>query len=269
MAGWQLRGPVWLFVPADRPDRIGKAAAVADHVVVDLEDGVDPAGRAAARAGLAAAVAPLDPDGIVVRINALDTPDATADLAAVRDAGLSAVMVPKAADPQALGRLGDLAVVVLCESAAGVVNVERLAAASGVVAVMWGSVDLAADLRCQPGDPVLDHARHRVLFAARAAGRVAVDHVGADLDDAAVATDAAAGAAAGFDAKACLHPRHVPLLAAAFTPGADQVAWATRIVGTAPGSGAHRIGDQFVDHAVLTRARQILARQQTASRRKS
>lgn len=45
-------GPGWLFCPADRPDRFEKAAAAADVVILDLEDGVAAADRPAAREAL-------------------------------------------------------------------------------------------------------------------------------------------------------------------------------------------------------------------------
>ena len=66
-------GPGWLFCPADRPERFEKAAAAADVVILDLEDGVAAKDREAARAALIDT--PLDPDRTVVRIN----PAATAD----------------------------------------------------------------------------------------------------------------------------------------------------------------------------------------------
>ena len=66
---WRLgnNGPGWLFCPADRPERFAKAAAAADVVILDLEDGVAAKDREAARAALIDT--PLDPDRTVVRIN--------------------------------------------------------------------------------------------------------------------------------------------------------------------------------------------------------
>ena len=63
-------GPGWLFCPADRPERFGKAAAAADVVILDLEDGVAAKDREAARAALIDT--PLDPDRTVVRVNPAD-----------------------------------------------------------------------------------------------------------------------------------------------------------------------------------------------------
>ena len=77
-----LPGPALLFCPADRPDRYAKALAAADVVVLDLEDGVGAAGKEAARAALVATA--LDPARVVVRVNAVGTPEHAADLEALR-----------------------------------------------------------------------------------------------------------------------------------------------------------------------------------------
>ncbi len=74
-------GPAWLFCPADRPERFEKAAAAADVVILDLEDGVAAKDRAAAREALV--TTPLDPTRTVVRVNPAGTDDHELDLAAL------------------------------------------------------------------------------------------------------------------------------------------------------------------------------------------
>ena len=74
-------GPALLFAPADRPERFAKAAERADAVIIDLEDAVAPEAKAQAREHMVASG--LDPATTMVRINALDTPDAARDLAAL------------------------------------------------------------------------------------------------------------------------------------------------------------------------------------------
>src|SRR5690606_34001074 len=69
-----LPGPALLFCPADRPDRYAKAAERADAVVLDLEDGVAAEHKDRARALLVAGLADLDPDRVVVRVNAPGSP---------------------------------------------------------------------------------------------------------------------------------------------------------------------------------------------------
>uniref|UniRef100_UPI000B185005 aldolase/citrate lyase family protein n=1 Tax=Aldersonia kunmingensis TaxID=408066 RepID=UPI000B185005 len=94
MADWILPGPAWLFCPADRPERFAKAAAAADVVILDLEDGVGADDRPAARRALIDT--PLDPVRTVVRINPGGTPDQQLDLAALRETEYRVVMLPKA-----------------------------------------------------------------------------------------------------------------------------------------------------------------------------
>ena len=74
-------GPGWLFCPADRPERFEKAAAAADVVILDLEDGVAAKDREAAREALIDT--PLDPTRTVVRVNPVATPDHAPDLEAL------------------------------------------------------------------------------------------------------------------------------------------------------------------------------------------
>src|SRR6202000_3313529 len=87
-------GPGWLFCPADRPERFTKAAAAADVVILDLEDGVAEADKPAARKALRET--PLDPDRTVVRINAADTVEQARDRDALADTAYTTVMLSKA-----------------------------------------------------------------------------------------------------------------------------------------------------------------------------
>src|ERR1700757_2767597 len=87
-------GPGWLFCPADRPERFAKAAATADVVILDLEDGVAAADKAAARKALRDTR--LDPERSVVRINAAGTDEQSDDLYALADTPYTTVMLPKA-----------------------------------------------------------------------------------------------------------------------------------------------------------------------------
>ena len=92
-------GPAWLFCPADRPERFEKAAAAADVVILDLEDGVAAKDREAARAALIDT--PLDPDRTVVRINPSATADHQLDLEALSRTNYTTVMLAKTEDPRA------------------------------------------------------------------------------------------------------------------------------------------------------------------------
>ncbi|MDT5193291.1 MAG: citrate lyase subunit beta / citryl-CoA lyase, partial [Mycobacterium sp.] len=91
-------GPGWLFCPADRPERFEKAAAAADVVILDLEDGVAAKDREAARAALIDT--PLDPGRTVVRVNPVTTPDHELDLKALARTGYTTVMLAKTETPE-------------------------------------------------------------------------------------------------------------------------------------------------------------------------
>ena len=135
-------GPAWLFCPADRPERFAKAAAVADVVILDLEDGVAAADRETARKALVDN--PLDPAKTVVRVNAADTADYDADLDTLSRTEYTTVMLPKSESAQQIRALAPRDVVVLVETPLGAVRVTESVQVDNAVAVMWGSEDLFA-----------------------------------------------------------------------------------------------------------------------------
>ena len=209
-------GPGWLFCPADRPERFAKAAAAADVVILDLEDGVAAKDREAARTALIDT--PLDPARTVVRIN----PAATAGpRARPRGAGRNRLHDGDAGqdrDPRAGPRLwrrwtSSCSI----ETPLGALAVTELARVDNAFAVMWGAEDLFAVTggtanRWPDGSyrDVAKHVRSQTLLAAKAYGRMALDSVYLDikdLDGLRAETDDAV--AVGFDAKVAIHPTQV------------------------------------------------------------
>jgi citrate lyase subunit beta/citryl-CoA lyase len=89
--------PAMLFCPADRPDLCAKALAVADVVILGLEDAIAPANRATARA--APLANPLDPGRVIVRINPVTSHEYAADLLTLRQTEYRFVMAPKVETP--------------------------------------------------------------------------------------------------------------------------------------------------------------------------
>lgn len=260
----------FLFVPGDRPDRFARAAASgADIVVLDLEDGVAPSGRALARQAVVAWLAAGN--DAVVRISATGTEDQVADLAAL--AGTSpAVMLAKAesaSDVEALTlALGPGAdVVALVESARGLFDAEAIAASPGVRRMALGNVDLASALGIEPDDrTALLAARSMLVLASSAAGLTGpVDGVTTIIDDMElIRSDAGHAASLGFRGKLCIHPRQIEAAAEGFAPTAAQVAWAERVLATDSRSGARAVDGAMVDRPVEVRAQDVLLR---ASRR--
>lgn len=259
-----LPAPAWLFCPADRPDRYAKAAAVADVVILDLEDAVAAPNKASAREALQAS--DLDPDRVVVRVNPVTTPFHADDLDAVRVTPYRTVMLPKTERAAQIDGLGEFAVIALIETAMGVLDVAAIAAHPAVAGLMWGAEDLIASIGGQSSRTadgayraVCRHARSSVLLAAAAHGKDAIDAVYLDIDDldglAAESTDAVAS---GFTQKACIHPRHVEPIRAAYRPTADQLGWARRVLDAVSAGGVTVVDGRMVDAPLLRQAERIV-----------
>lgn len=267
MSGTFDLGPALLFVPGDRPERLAKARDRADAAILDLEDAVAPDAKESARAALIAA--DPDPDRLIVRVNAPATPEFARDLAALARTRVRRVMVAKAESAASLDPLEGYEVIALCETARGVVASEELAAVPSVVGLMWGAEDLVASLggtasRSEGGGyrDVARLARARVLLAAGAFGKVAIDAVHVDIADLdGLATEARDAAASGFRATACIHPAQVETIRAAYAPTPDQRAWAEGVLAAAAGErGVFRHEGRMIDEPILRHARAVLGR---------
>lgn len=267
--GSPVLGPSLLFCPGDRPDRFGKAFERADSVILDLEDAVGAASKGGARAEAVKAAA-AHPDRAIVRINGTDTPWFRDDVAAVRQAAVRTLMLPKATTSAQLEQLSDFDVVVLIESAAGALAVQQLAQAENCVGVMWGGEDLLADLggRSSRGvdhryRPLVEQVRSTCLLAAVAAGKPAIDAVHIDIKDiAGLQRESVEAADLGFRSKACIHPSHIDHIREAFLPHPEQLEWANAVLShpDAAAGGVFRIDDQMIDGPLLAHARHIVER---------
>jgi citrate lyase subunit beta/citryl-CoA lyase len=262
---FQMAGPAWLFCPADRPERFAKAAAVADVVILDLEDGVAAGDRESARKALVDN--PLDPTRTVVRVNAAGTPDYNADLETLSRTPYTTVMLPKCESAQQVSALAPRQVIVLVETPRGALTVAESVQVDNAVGVMWGSEDLFAALggtanRNSDGTlrDVARHVRSASLLAAKAYSRLALDSVFLDIGDLHGLRDEVDDAVAvGFDAKVAIHPNQIPVIRAGYLPGADQVEWARRVVAAARDNrGVFQLDGMMVDMPVLRRAQQIV-----------
>jgi len=275
-----------LYVPGSNARALEKAATLpADAVILDLEDGVAPDAKAAARDAVTGALAR---GGFgpaierVLRVNGLDTPwgyeDLTAAARALDGAGLDAVLLPKVDGPEivrqaervlhAAGGSSDLALWCMIETPRGVLAAEAIAGASPhVAALVLGLEDLAKDLRAVPDKdragllPVLSG----VLTAARAHGLAALDGVFTDLDDAA-GFEAACRQAAdlGYDGKTLIHPKTIAAANAAFAPDGAALDRARRIIAAfehaAAASRAVTVVDgRMVERLHVDEARRLVA----------
>lgn len=267
-------GPALLFCPADRPERFAKALERADAVILDLEDAVAPAAKAAARGNLIDAQ--VDPDRVIVRVNAPETTDFASDLATLSQTDFRAVMVAKAEDPAALDAFDErFSLIALCETARGIAAAARLAAHDRVVALMWGAEDLVASLggtssRGPDGRyrDIARLARSQVLLEAGAQGKAAIDAVHIAIDDLdGLRAEAEDAAASGFVATACIHPGQVGVIRDAYRPDAATVAWAESVLAAAERErGVFRFEGRMVDEPVLRHARSVLMRVGSSAR---
>lgn len=263
-----------LFVPGDRPDRFAKAqAAGAGAIILDLEDAVGAARKAEARAAVLQWLQQRSGPGRVgVRLNAVDTAAGLDDLAAFTRAGRPpGFYVLSKVESAAVVRLyaGHLCapgtgVELVCgiETAKGLDAARRIASASPAVAMIgFGGGDLARDLGTDGSDTAMLFARSRVVQAAAAAGRTALDMPWIHLDDAqGLVADARRSRALGFRAKLAIHPRQVPLLEQALAPSAEAMAAARRTVDAyrAANGGACTVDGHLVDAANYGAALRLL-----------
>lgn len=268
----------YLFVPADRPERIAKArASGADVVIVDLEDAVPPDAKPRAREALAQvldqvmAQTPTQAAGaaLLVRINAAGTPWFEDDLEMCRHPGVEAIVLPKAEGIDEVCAVVETTfkdVIPIIESARGVHETAQVARVPGVVRLAFGSVDLALDLGidCAPEGEEFELLpfRAQLVLASRLAGLPApIDGVSTAIHDLArLQKDAERSRRQGFGAKLCIHPQQIATVRTVFAPSAERVAWAQRICTAfdAAGGAAVAVDGQMVDLPVYQRARAVL-----------
>ena len=262
----------FLFVPANRPERIDKAlASGADAVIVDLEDAVAPDAKHAAREALSAWLAGPSARPVLVRINAVDTAWHAADLAACRAGAVAGIMLPKAETAATMASVhagGGKPILPIIESAAGLHHVLEVARSPGCVRLVFGKLDLAMDLGLEQTaedaeEAVFQPYRAQLVLASRVAGLTApVEGVFTTLDDS-HGLDAYTRRARrdGFGGMLLIHPRQVPTVVAALAPTATEIGWARRVLVAAAeaGGSAAVVDGRMIDAPVIARARRLAA----------
>ncbi len=267
----------FIFTPGLRPDMYPKALATgADIVCVELEDGIAPKDKPAARANtMKLFESPQADDGVerVVRINSLRESFGMADVQAVLEADTPppALMLPKVRTPDEVALLDDLLserghdtrLHVIIETNAGLEAAWDIAHSSPRIdALFFGGVDMAAELRCENAWEPLLYARSRVVHAAAGAGLDAIDVPYLDLEDPDGMERAAIQARElGFSGKGAVHPRQIAALNAVFTPSAERIARARRIIAEfeAADTGLVVIDGKLIEKPVLREMHRIVA----------
>src|ERR1700685_3906404 len=268
-----IRTRSWLFTPATRPERFAKASqAGADVAILDLEDAVAPGDKARARTTALDYLTKNPSDGALhaLRINGLDTRTGISDLDALlgSQAAPDFLVLPKtetAGHLEILDRLLTAAgkatrLIGLIESARGLAAVEAIATATPRLAgLMLGAADMAADLGSTGAwEPVLALVSGRLITACAVAGVMPLDSPFFDLhDEPGLKQEVARAVALGFPAKAAIHPTQIGTINAAFTPSAEAVERARKILAENI-KGVGTVDGQMIDEAVARKARRTL-----------
>lgn len=264
----------FLFVPANRPERLAKAlSSSADAVVLDLEDSVPPQDKARAREAVARqwATVSSQSQSIVIRINPPQSEAGVADLAwLVKLKPCPVIMVAKADSASTLEQVHAICpgapLLPLIESAQGYARLAEIAAAANVVRLVVGHIDFMVDIgiRCSSDQRELEALRFAVAIQTRLNNlAAAVDGVTVDVDDQELLrTDSLRALSFGFGAKLCIHPRQVETVHAAFAPSEAEVHWARRVLegNRTAGGAAFKLDGRMVDVPVVLQAQRTLDR---------
>ena len=266
-----------IFAPGNKPEMFPKALGTgADIVTIDLEDGIAPDHKADARVktlGLFAGSRADDGVERIVRINCLRTPEGLADLHSIiaSSSPPPALMLPKVKSPDEIrvheelldGPLARIRLHVIIETNEGLKACHEIAQASDRIdSLLFGGVDMAADLRVEPTWDALLYARSRLVHAAASAGIDLIDVPYLDLEDlAGMEREATASAALGMTGKGAIHPRQIAILNRTFSPSADAVERARRIISAfeSSDSGLVLVDGKLIEKPVLRSMYRILA----------
>jgi citrate lyase subunit beta/citryl-CoA lyase len=283
----------YLFVPGDSPRKLEKGlASGADALLLDLEDAVAPGDKPKAREivreYLSANIKIEKRPRLFVRVNALDTGMTDADLDAVIPARPDGILFPKSRSGADVAHLdakltarealhgideGTTRILVLVtESAQAMFGLASYRGASKRMDGMtWGAEDLSVDLGAETNrtsdgtytDPYR-LARAFCLFAAVNAEVAPIDSIYPNFRDAeGLKKETLEGRRDGFSGKMAIHPDQVPLINEIYTPGADAIAEAKRVVAAfkaAGDAGVIQLDGAMLDQPHLKRAQRLLAR---------
>ena len=240
-----------LFMPGSNARALEKARNLpVDGVILDLEDAVAPDAKAMARAQIAQAVAArgFGKREVLIRINALDTPWWIDDLTMAGKAGPDGILVPKISSVEELSAIADrlsdinadasIRVWAMIETSRAVLHAEELAASSRdsemrLAGFVFGPNDIAREtrIRMKPGRAAMIPMITHCVLAAHAHGLEMLDGPYSDISNLdGFAAECAQGRDLGFDGKTLIHPSHIDACNAIFTPPAEEVAEARKII---------------------------------------
>jgi citrate lyase subunit beta / citryl-CoA lyase len=272
-----------LFMPGSNTRALEKARNLpADAIILDLEDSVAPDAKGLAREQIANAVAAkgFGRREVLIRINGLDTPWWVDDIAMAGKAQPDGILVPKVssvADLNAVaGRLSEIdasasiRVWAMIETARAVLHAEELAAASKetrLAGFVFGPNDISREtrIRMQPGRAAMIPMITHCILATRAHGLEILDGPYSDFSNVdGFAAECAQARDLGFDGKTLIHPGQIDACNAIFTPPAEEVAQARKIIAAFErpenaSRGAIQIEGRMVERLHADMARRTIA----------
>lgn len=275
----------FFIAPANRPDLVLKFPRFrADFSIIDLEDGTPPGEKDRARTGLPQLVSAVREAGLTgllgVRVNEPWSDWHPADVEAAASLPIDILVIPKLEAPDQLftaihalrraerqdprGRT----LLAGIETVRGVAQADRIFGAYPEISCMYfGAEDFLADIGGSRtrGSAEVQFARASVLLHAKQAGLTAIDQPIADVrDDALFRSDAEAARQMGYDGKVCLLPKQVEIAHEIFTPTAEEVAYARRLLAayeeaTSRGIGTIDFEGKMIDGPLVKRAQRAIA----------
>ena len=265
-----------LFVPGLRPDRFAKALdAGADIVCVDIEDAVALRRKQEARDLAMQLFSTPSPDNVetMVRINPLSSEEGLKDILALKECERppQAIMIAKPGsaaeialyDELLSGNCAGIRFHVIIESTDGLANVDDIARSSDRIdSLLFGAVDMSADLRAAKKWETMLYARSKVVHAAARYNHDLLDVPWLDLDDQdGLAVEAQASSELGFTGKAAIHPKQIPIINEVFSPSAAEIDRARRIVAefAKNTTGLLVVDGELIERPVLRTMHRILA----------
>jgi citrate lyase beta subunit len=276
-----------LFMPGNDLRKIEKGAASGvDCVIMDLEDGVAFSQKDAARQTIRQALETLDFGKAekLVRINPVGSALEIDDLKQTIEGKPDGYVIPKVESLEHI-RLVDLwlsdqeqlhgwepgrtKLFALIESAMGVVNIHEITQSSSrLQALIFGAEDLAGSIGAvrTPAMSEVSAARSLLVIYAKAYNLQAIDTPYIDIHNLeGLKAEAETARQMGYDGKLAIHPTHLPIIEAAFTPSTEEVERAQHLIAAfdthqESGTGVFVFEGKMVDMPMIRSARNVLAR---------
>ncbi len=236
----------FIFCPGNRPDMIPKALkSGADMVCIDLEDAIIPEHKSLSRIETIKAFENIEsPTGVetLIRINDVNSEEGKRDIDLILNAKntASGLMLPKIQSIEEIITLEnkikeknkDLNLHIIIETNQGLENAWSIAHSSSLIkSLLFGGVDMSADLGCNGDWFSLLYARSRVVHAAAGAGIDSIDVPFLDLEDMeGMNTEAQKSKNLGFSGKGSIHPKQIEQLNKVFTPSEEEIAYANKVI---------------------------------------